>query len=72
MSFVVKIILLGPVFVLSVPAADKIQYFVHSSLHFTLQLINAISRDLQKLFKFFNGTAIVVFFLIPLALFGAD
>ena len=71
MSLTVKMILWGLVFVLSVPAAGKTQYFVHSSLHFTLQLINGNSRDLQKLLKYFNGAAIAVSFRIPLALFGA-
>ena len=30
-----------------------------------LQLINGISSDLEKLFRYFNGTAIVAFFSIP-------
>ena len=61
MSLIVKIMSLGLVFILSVPAADKTQSFVYSSLHSAMQLINGISRDLQKLLKYFNGTAIVAF-----------
>ena len=64
-------ILLGLSFVLSLPAADKTQYFVHLSFNSILQLINGISSDLQKLLKYFNGTAIIAFFRILLALFGA-
>ena len=37
----------------------------------TLQLINGVSSDLQKLLKYFNGTAIVTFFSIPLAALSA-
>ena len=69
MSLIVKIILLESAFALSAPAADKTQYFVN--LNSTLQLINGISSDHQKLLKYFNGTAIVAFFRISLALFGA-
>ena len=50
------------------PFPEKTQYFVHLCFHSTLQLINYISRDLQKLLKYFSGTAIVAFFRIPLAL----
>ena len=71
MSLIVKMILLGLSFVLSLPAADKTQYFVHLSFNSILQLINGISSDLQKLLKYFNGTAIIAFFRILLALFGA-
>ena len=52
-----------------VPAADKTQYFVHLSS--TLQLINGISSNLQKLLKYFNDTAIVAFLKIPFAPFDA-
>ena len=55
MSLIVKIIL-SPL-----PAADKTHYFVHLSFNSTLQLINGISSDLQKLLKYFNGTTIVAF-----------
>ena len=37
------------------------------SFNSTLQLINGISSDLQKLIKYFNGTAIVAFLEIPFA-----
>ena len=67
MSLIVKIILLGLAFVLSLPVADKTQYFAHLSFNITLQVINGISSDLQKLLKFFNGTAIVPLFRIPYA-----
>ena len=46
---------------LSLPFVDKTQYFVHLSFNSTLQLINEISSDLQKLPRYFDGTAIVVF-----------
>ena len=32
-------------FVLSLPAADKIQWFIHLSFNSTLKLINTISSD---------------------------
>ena len=67
---IVKIILLGLAFVLSLPAADRTQHFVHLSSNYTLQLINGISSNLQKLLKHFNGTATVAYFRIPLVLFG--
>ena len=51
------------------PVADKTQYFVHLSFNSTFQIINGISSDLQKLGKYFNGTAIAVFLKIPLAWF---
>ena len=42
----------------------------HLSYHFnessTLQLINGISNDLQKLIKYFNGTPIFIPFFLPL------
>ena len=63
-----KIISLKLAFALSVPAADKIQYFVHLNFNSTLQLINGISSDVQTLLEYFNGTAIVVFSKIPLVL----
>ena len=67
---VVKIILLTLAFSLILfllPAADKTQYFAHLSFNYTLQLINRISTNFQKLLKYFNGTAIVIFLKIPLA-----
>ena len=68
MSLIVKIILLELAFDLSAPAADKTNYFIHLSFNSTLQLINGISSDLQKLLKSFSGTAVVVFFKIPFEL----
>ena len=35
-------------------------------MRFMSQLINGISRVLQKLLKYFNGTAISTFFVLPL------
>ena len=62
MSLVVKVIL-RLAFILSLPAADK-------SFNSVLQLINGSSSDLQKLLKYFNDTAVAVFFRILLAWFG--
>ena len=62
---------LSSLLTLSLPAADKTQYFVHLGFSSTLQLINGISSDLQKLLKYFNYTAIVTFFRSPSASFGA-
>ena len=45
----------------------KTPYFVNLSFNFTLQLINAMSSDLQKLLRFVNGTAIVSFYRIQVA-----
>ena len=70
MSFIVKIILLRLSLVLSLPAAGKTQYLIHVNFHSILQLINGVSNDLEKFLKYFNGTEIVAFFRIPLALFG--
>ena len=51
----------------AVPALDNI----HSSYYFNensiLQLMNGISNDLQKLLKYFNGTAIFTFSLFLFA-----
>ena len=55
---------------LSVPDTDKTQCFVHLNFNSTLQLINGISSDLQELVEYFNGTAILLFFKIPLAAFA--
>ena len=72
MFLIVKILLpltlsLTLPFVLSASAADKTQYFVHLGFNSTLQLIHSISRDLQKLLKYFNGTGIVAFLKIIFA-----
>ena len=44
---------------------DNIQLLFHVNENSTLQLINGISNDLQKLLKYFNGTAIFAPFFIP-------
>ena len=71
MSLIVKILSSLLTLALSVPAKDKTQCFDHLSFNSTLQLINGISSDLQKLLKYFNGTPIVAFFRIPLAALSA-
>ena len=58
-------------FVLSLPTAEKTKCFVHLSFDSTFQLTNGIPIDLQQLLKYFNGTAIVSVFRIPLVAFGA-
>ena len=45
---------------MSAPSAGKIQRFMQLSFNSTLQLINGISSDLQKLLRYFNSTANVV------------
>ena len=50
-----KITLLGSALALSLPFADKAQLFNYLSFNSNLQLINGISKDLQKLFRCFNG-----------------
>ena len=44
---------------------DNIQSFFYSNENSTLQLINDISSDLQKLLKYFNGTAIFTPVVLP-------
>ena len=73
-SLIVKLMLLALsalAISLSLPSAEKTQYFVHLSFNSTLQLINGISSDLQKLLKYFNDAAILAFFRIPSAAFEA-
>ena len=53
--------------IFSLPATDKTQYFDHLSFNSTLQLIGGISRELQKILKYFNGTEIVAYFIISLS-----
>ena len=67
---IVEILLLALLLIISfsLRATDKAQYFVHSSFSSTLQLINGISSDLQKLLRYSNGTGIVAFFKILFAL----
>ena len=66
-SLIVRIILLELASLLSAPIADKTQYFVHLSFSSTLPLISSISRVLQKLIKYFNGTTIDTFLKTPFA-----
>ena len=66
-SLIVKIILLELASSLSLPPIAKTQCFVHSSFHSTLELINDISFDHQKLLRYLNGTAIVAFSTVPFA-----
>ena len=73
-SLIVKIILLAlPLLLTLFPlqAADKTQYFVQLSFSSNLQSINSIASDLQKLIKYFAGTAFDAFFRVSLALFRA-
>ena len=44
------------------PVLDKIQSSIQLTSRWILQLINAISNDLQKLLKYFNGTTIFASF----------
>ena len=46
----------------------KMQFLFHVNETSTLQLINGISNDLQKLLKYFNGTAIFTPFLLVIRL----
>ena len=69
MSLIVKIILLGSAFVLSLKVSYKTEYFAHFNFDAILQLINGISSDLLKLLRYFNDTAIAAFFRIPLGSF---
>ena len=44
---------------------DNIQFLSHVNESSTLQLINGISNDLQKLLKYFNGTTIFTPYFLP-------
>ena len=50
----------------AVPTLDNIQFSYHFNESSILQLINGISKDLQKLLKYFNGIAIFTPFFLPL------
>ena len=63
---IVKIILLESVPTFSTPVEAKTEWFVRLSFNSTLQLINGISSDPQKLLGYVNGIAIVVFFRVVL------
>ena len=47
--------------------ADVIQSLLQFSSRLIFQLINGISKDLQKLLKYFSGTAIFTFLNAPLS-----
>ena len=64
-SLIVKIILSESAPSSLTPVGAKTQCFVHLRFNSTLQIVNGISSDLQKLLRYFNGTAIVGFFRIP-------
>ena len=66
MHLIVKIVLLELALLCSTTPEAKTQSFIHLSLNMTLQLINDISNDCQKLLRYFNGTVIVAFFRIKL------
>ena len=66
MTLTGKIILLELALPFSTATEAKTQYFINLSFNSTLQLINDILSDSQKLLKNFNGTGIVVFFRIEL------
>ena len=73
MSLILKIGLLALASLaisLSLSSAGKTQYFDYLIFNSTFQLINDISSDLQTLLRYFNGTAMVAFFRIPLAALG--
>ena len=65
-----KIILPELTSILSLPATAKTQYLVYISFNSTLQLINSISSDCQKLLRYFNGIESPALFIIPSLLFG--
>ena len=52
-SLIVKVILLELASTFSTPPAAKIQCFFHLSFNSILQLINDISSNLQKVFRYF-------------------
>ena len=52
----------------AVPTLDNIQFLCHFNENSTLQLINGISSDLQKLRKYFSGMAIFTPFLCVIKL----
>ena len=49
-----------------IPTAEKITHFLDQvKSRLISQLINGISRVVQKLLKYFNGTAILTSFVLP-------
>ena len=63
--------LLGSEIVLSSPTAAKTQCSFHLKFNSSLQLINGISSNLQKLLRQFNVTTVAAFLRIPSLLFAA-
>ena len=51
---------------LALAAVVNTQFLIHFSESSIFQLINGISNDLQKLLKYFSGTAIFTPFFVPL------
>ena len=49
-----------------IPTAEEITHFLDQvKSRLISQLINGISRVVQKLLKYFNGTAILISFVLP-------
>ena len=67
MSLTVKKILSKLASSLSAPLPAETKSLVHLNFDYNLQLINSILSDFQKLFQYFNGTAIVEFLNNPFA-----
>ena len=67
MPLIVKMIILELALPLSASAANRTKRLAHLTFSSTMQLINDISNDLQKLFRYFCGTVIIVFLKIPIA-----
>ena len=61
-SLIVKKLLSGLVLVFSLSSIVRTQSYAHLSFDSTLQLINAISSDLEKLLTYSNGIAIAASF----------
>ena len=62
-----KVALSAPVALASAPIAAVVntQVLIHFNESSTFQLINGISHDLQRLFKYFSGTTIFTPFFVP-------
>ena len=67
-SVILKVALSAPVALALAPTAAEVntQFSIHINESSTLQLINGISNDLQKLLKHFDGTATFIPFFVPL------
>ena len=68
-SFIFKVAPFALIALASVPIAAVVntQFSIHINESSILQLINGISNDLQKLLKYFSGTAIFIPFFVPFA-----